>query len=111
MITMVITAVAFALAALIWCANRYFSRSQHGGSGEGALTVQFLIERIETETSSGRHQLRLPRTIRGDLADALAVEQPQGLPVPRTASPAFAADFATPSDDLLQCVLAGLRRL
>lgn len=50
--------VALALVAL-WVRACYWSRSQHGGGGEGALTVRYPVERIEAETSSGgRHRLR-----------------------------------------------------
>ncbi|SEG84615.1 hypothetical protein SAMN02982929_04452 [Saccharopolyspora kobensis] len=56
----VITAVAAVLVAF-FVVHRVFSyRPQHAGGGDGALTVRYLIERVEAETSGGRHRLREP---------------------------------------------------
>lgn len=112
MITVGLLLAVAAVAFATWWACRYFlPRSRHAGGGEGALTVAYLVDQVDAETSGGRHRLREPRTaqLRGDLADALAVEETRVLP--RTAAPAFVGFATAPSDDLLRCVLDGLRRL
>lgn len=69
---------AIALVAFLAIGFVMFSlrdRSQHGGGGAGALTVEILIERIEAETPKpGRHRLRPPLTMKGDLADDLPTQ-------------------------------------
>ncbi|MGW1678478.1 hypothetical protein [Saccharopolyspora sp. NPDC002376] len=69
-------------AGLALWATFYYAPARHAGSGEGALTVAYLVARVEAETRGhGRHRLREPVVMRGDLADALAVEETRRLPV------------------------------
>ncbi|MGW1677706.1 hypothetical protein [Saccharopolyspora sp. NPDC002376] len=66
----------------LW-ATFYFAPARHAG-GEGALTVAYLVARVEAETRGhGRHRLRDPVVLRGDLAD----EETQRLPVVESESP------------------------
>ncbi|PKW19277.1 hypothetical protein [Saccharopolyspora spinosa] len=66
----------------LW-ATFYYAPARHAGSGEGALTVAYLVASVEAETrGGGRHRLREPLVIRGDLADGdeLATEETRMLP-------------------------------
>ncbi|MBB5155465.1 hypothetical protein [Saccharopolyspora phatthalungensis] len=111
MIWGIVLGVAAVAVLVVLVARRYWARPQHGGGGEGALTVPYLVERVEAETSGGgRHQLHETVTIRGDLADALAVQEPRILPLPREL---LSAELWELSRDLrvFHRVLAGVRRL
>ncbi|MER5390944.1 hypothetical protein [Saccharopolyspora sp. NPDC002686] len=85
-----------AAAALSLCCTVYFfsRRPQHAGGGEGALTVRYLIARVEAETSRGRHRLRVP------------VDDHETAEIPRPSLPPEA-----PNPAVLRRILAGLRRL
>jgi hypothetical protein len=113
MITVGIAAGVAAIALLSWWACRYFlTRSQHGGSGEGTLTVQYLAERMEAETNGGgRLQLCEPITIRGDLADALAIEETRLLPLASTGLPTMDQVAFAQHPGALRRVLVGLQNL
>ncbi|RKT86284.1 hypothetical protein SAMN05421805_102180 [Saccharopolyspora antimicrobica] len=69
MITVLIAAAVLAG----WLAARQFGEfGKHAGSGAGALTVQQLLDQADAEDDpGGRHRLREPVVIRGDLADDL----------------------------------------
>ncbi|MBB5159442.1 hypothetical protein [Saccharopolyspora phatthalungensis] len=101
----------------------YYAPARHAGGGEGALTVSYLIARVESETSGGRHRLRErePRTVqlRGDLADALANEKTRILPLVESGLPVTDRESFLLSGDrealarnrgLLRRILAGLDR-
>ncbi|RKT82704.1 hypothetical protein SAMN05421805_104175 [Saccharopolyspora antimicrobica] len=112
MIAVMVAVVALLAMAAAW-ATYYFgssSRPQHAGAGPGTLTVQQLIERLDAEARDGRHRLCEPAPrFRGPSTER-ADEQPRALPAMR-AAPVLAGEFATPTDDVLRCVLDGLRRL
>ncbi|WP_190821880.1 hypothetical protein [Saccharopolyspora pogona] len=112
MITVGIAVGVVAVVLLSWWGCRYFlARPQHGGSGEGALTVEYLVKRIDAETSGGRHQLREPITILGDLADALAVEETRLLPLASTGLPIGDQVALARHPGALRRVLVGLQNL
>ncbi|MFI0464967.1 hypothetical protein ACH347_12890 [Saccharopolyspora sp. 5N102] len=94
-----------AVLLTLWPMYRsYFYRAQHAGSGEGALTVRYLIARIEAETTnSGRHRLRETPAIRGNPAEQLATDADR----PPTAD----HDGFTRHSEILSRILAGLERL
>jgi len=102
--------LAISLGALL-LSPYYLPQAQHAGAGPGALTVWQLIERVESETSGGRHRLRQV-TIRGDLADGdeLATEQTRLLPLAETGLPTSPAQFAR-HPGALRRVLAGLEQI
>ncbi|MDA3644531.1 hypothetical protein LZ318_23140 [Saccharopolyspora indica] len=59
-IPMITATIAAVLVAFFVVHRAYCYRLQHAGGGDGALTVRYLIERVEAETSGGRHCLREP---------------------------------------------------
>ncbi|WP_246025435.1 hypothetical protein [Saccharopolyspora antimicrobica] len=103
--------VALVLAA--WWALRYFAEwGTHGGSGEGALTVEQLLAQAEAEaTTGGRHRLREPLVMRGDLADALAVEETRLLPAVEAGLPLDDPEVMATHRWTLRRALAGLQKL
>lgn len=71
MIVVLIAAAVVVLAGW-WAVRQCGEFGKHAGSGAGALTVQQLLDRAHAEDDSGgRHRLREPVVIRGDLADDL----------------------------------------
>lgn len=94
MFSVVMVAVIAVLIAFFVVLRVYSYRPQHAGGGDGALTVRYLIERVEAETSRGRHCLREPGS--GDRAS----------PAEDAPTSEFALDSA-----MLQRILAGLQRL
>ena len=66
-----------------WAAVSYRGHQRHGRSGDGELTVAYLLDQGETDDASGgRHRLREPVTLTGDLADDIADLQTRILPLP-----------------------------
>ncbi|MBB5156774.1 hypothetical protein [Saccharopolyspora phatthalungensis] len=99
---LVSTGVLVVGALAVW-ATLYYAPARHSGGGQGALTVSYLIARVESETSGGRHRLRErePRTVqlRGDLADDIANEESRILPLVQPGLPvADRASFPLASD-------------
>ncbi|WP_223839729.1 hypothetical protein [Saccharopolyspora pogona] len=105
MIAWIITAGTAAVLLTIWPMYRsYFYRPQHAGSGEGALTVRYLVARINTETTNGgRHRLREPPAGCKDSAETLLVSE--------TRPPTTDHDSFTRRSEILSRILAGLERL
>ncbi|MGI8307781.1 hypothetical protein [Saccharopolyspora hattusasensis] len=82
MIAALIASGLLGVGGLALWATFYYAPAQHAGSGEGALTVAYLVARVEAEARGhGRHRLREPVVMRGDLADALALEETRHLPL------------------------------
>ncbi|KAA5831295.1 hypothetical protein F1721_21405 [Saccharopolyspora hirsuta] len=96
------TIVLAAASLALWASLCFYSRRpQHAGGGDGALTVHYLIARVEAETSgSGRHRLHQPAADRTPTNDGTA----------DTPHPAEADDGWTRNPAVLQRILAGLRR-
>ncbi len=94
-------------------ATFYYAPARHAGGGEGALTVSYLIARVEAETTGGRHRLREPRIVqlRGDLADALADEETRILPLVDTGRPVNNRDAFARHRGMLRRILARLDRI
>ncbi|GAA0516312.1 hypothetical protein GCM10011581_46190 [Saccharopolyspora subtropica] len=113
MITALIAAGLLGVGALALWATFYYVPARHAGGGEGALTVAYLVARVEAETSGGRHRLREPRTVqlRGDLADALAVEETRFLPLVESGLPVDDRHAMAKHPGLLRRVLAKLEDL
>lgn len=71
------------VVGVVLLVSRYVRHGQHGGAGQGALSVRHLVERTETEaSSSGSHTVGAPITMRGDLADDIADLETRILPLP-----------------------------
>ncbi|WP_246868997.1 hypothetical protein [Saccharopolyspora sp. ASAGF58] len=78
------------------------------------MTVAFLVARVEAETTSdGRHWRREPRTvqIRGDLADALAVEETRHPPLVESGLPVDDREAMARHPGMLRRLLAALLQL
>jgi hypothetical protein len=105
-----VCAGAAAVLVVAWWIFHCSYRPQHAGDGEGALTVRHLIERVEAETSSGRHRLREPIKSRGDLADDSTDDETQTFVWPSEVWTANQPECArTPL--VLRRILTGLRYL
>ncbi|MDA3626529.1 hypothetical protein [Saccharopolyspora oryzae] len=79
---LIATAVLGVGGVALW-ATFYFAPARHAG-GEGALTVAYLVARVEAETrGQGRHRLRDPVVLHDNLAD----EATQRIPVVEPESP------------------------
>lgn len=113
MIVVLIAAVTAALVLAGWWAVRHFAEfGKHAGSGEGALTVAQLLDQTDAEDElGGRHRLREPITMRGDLADDLAMVETRLLPPAETGLPLDDLDVMARHPWTLRHVLAGLQRL
>ncbi|MBB5160056.1 hypothetical protein [Saccharopolyspora phatthalungensis] len=106
----------FIFGALAVWATFYYAPARHAGSGQGALTVDYLIARVKAETSGGRHRLRErePRTVQlhGDLSDALANEKTRILPLVESGLPADRESYLPARDrDALARNRGMLRRI
>ncbi|PKW15294.1 hypothetical protein [Saccharopolyspora spinosa] len=102
-----------AVASIALWVTFYYAPARHAGSGEGALTVAYLVARVEAETSSGRHQLREPRIVqlRGDLADELAVEETRHLPLIESGLPVDDREALARHPGMVRRLLAALHNL
>ncbi|MBB5154934.1 hypothetical protein [Saccharopolyspora phatthalungensis] len=111
MIVALIALGGAALAAVSWLLVRYYvEEGKHSGAGEGALTVRHLLDQAAAESARRpRHLLREPVTLRGDLADDLAVVETRFLPLVETGLPLGEADCAC-HPGMLRRVLVGLER-
>ncbi|PKW19858.1 hypothetical protein [Saccharopolyspora spinosa] len=97
----------------VW-ATFYYAPARHAGSGEGALTVAYLVARVEAEARGhGRHRLRESRTVqmRGDLADALALEETRHLPLVETGLPIDDREAMAGHPGMVRRLLAALHNL
>ncbi|MEV0085276.1 hypothetical protein ACWEV3_41075 [Saccharopolyspora sp. NPDC003752] len=95
----------------LW-ATFYYAPARHAGSGEGALTVAYLVARVDAETRGhGRHRLREPVVMRGDLADALAVEETRHLPLIETGLPVDDHEAMQQHPGMVRRLLVALRSL
>ncbi|MBB5153111.1 hypothetical protein [Saccharopolyspora phatthalungensis] len=75
----VVIGVAAVVLTAVWASRYYPARNPRNG----AVSVRELVDRVESEASSGGwHQRRGPVTIRGDLADDLADTQTRILTLP-----------------------------
>ncbi|MGW3470444.1 hypothetical protein ACWDKQ_18745 [Saccharopolyspora sp. NPDC000995] len=113
MIAAWVAAGLLCVGALALSATFYYAPARHAGGGEGALTVAYLVARVDAETRGGRHCLREPRMVqlRGDLADALAVEETRFLPVIESGLPVGDRDALTRHPGMLRRLLDALQRL
>ncbi|MEV6231081.1 hypothetical protein AB0L88_24775 [Saccharopolyspora shandongensis] len=113
MITVLIAAVAVAVALAGLLAVRYFSEfGKHAGGGEGALTVEQLLAQADAEDEpGGRHRLREPVVIRGDLADDLAVVETRLLSRASAGVPFDNPDIMATHRWTLRHLLVGLQNL
>ncbi|MER7009872.1 hypothetical protein ABT324_00390 [Saccharopolyspora sp. NPDC000359] len=112
MIAAAIAAGLLVLGGLALGAMFYFAPARHAGGGEGALTVAYLAARVEAESrSGGRHRLREPVVLRGDLAEALAVEETRLLPLASTGLPTGDEGAFARHPGVLRRVLVGLQNL
>ncbi|MGW5643632.1 hypothetical protein [Saccharopolyspora sp. NPDC003762] len=109
-----VAALLAAVAALAWTVVYPPRRPQHAGAGAGTLTVWQLVERVDTEIDSGgRHRLREPLVIRGDLADGdeLATVETRLLPVVESGLPVDDRDAMARHPGMLRRLLVALQRL
>ncbi|RKT84344.1 hypothetical protein SAMN05421805_103271 [Saccharopolyspora antimicrobica] len=93
-IPMITATIAAVLVAFLVVHRVCSYRPQHAGGGDGALTVRYLIERVEAETSGGRHRLHEPDS--GGRGSPDEAEQTSGF---------------SRNTEVFQRVLAGLQRL
>ncbi|MGW1680572.1 hypothetical protein [Saccharopolyspora sp. NPDC002376] len=110
---MLIAAAAVALVLTGWWAARYLAeQGKHAGAGEGALTVEQLLAEADAEDEpGGRHRLREPLVMRGDLADDLAVVETRLLPPAEAGLPFDDAEFMASHRWTLRHLLVGLQNL
>ncbi|MEV5538463.1 hypothetical protein AB0L13_16530 [Saccharopolyspora shandongensis] len=100
------------VGVLALCVMFYYAPARHAGSGDGALTVAYLVARVDAETRGhGRHRLREPVVMRGDLADALAVEETRHLPLIETGLPVDDREAMQRHPGMVRRLLAALRDL
>ncbi|MER7014581.1 hypothetical protein ABT324_24415 [Saccharopolyspora sp. NPDC000359] len=114
MITALIAGGLAALALVTWWAVRYFAEwGKHAGAGEGALTVGQLLTQAEAEAATGgRHRLREPLVMRGDLADAVAaLEETRLLPRAEAGHPFDDFEYMATHRWTLRHALIGLQKL
>ncbi|MGW1679405.1 hypothetical protein [Saccharopolyspora sp. NPDC002376] len=113
MITVLIAAVTVALVlAALWAVRQFGEFGKHASSGEGALTVQQLLAQADAEDEpGGRHRLREPVVIRGDLADDLAVVETRLLSRAAAGLPFDDPDIMATHRWTLRHLLVGLQNL
>ncbi|MGI8309310.1 hypothetical protein [Saccharopolyspora hattusasensis] len=112
MIAAVVASGLLGVGGLAVWATFYYAPAQHAGSGEGALTVAYLVARVEAETRGhGRHRLREPVVMRGDLADALALEETRHLPLVESGLPVDDREAMARHPGMLRRLLAALQSL
>ncbi|MEV0701670.1 hypothetical protein AB0I53_27670 [Saccharopolyspora sp. NPDC050389] len=77
----ILASVAVLALVAWWLARNVAERGKHAGAGEGALLVQHLLDQADAEDEpGGRHRLREPVVMHGDLPDELAVLETRLLP-------------------------------
>ncbi|MEV6226829.1 hypothetical protein AB0L88_02910 [Saccharopolyspora shandongensis] len=113
---MVLVGVLAGVAALVfvaWLALRYFAEfGKHAGGSEGALTVEQLLAQADAEDGpGGRHRLREPLVIRGDLADDLAVVETRLLSRAVAGLPFDDPDIMATHRWTLRHLLVGLQKI
>ncbi|MGI8310743.1 hypothetical protein [Saccharopolyspora hattusasensis] len=111
---MIIWGCAIGLAAVasiaLW-ATFYYAPARHAGGGEGALTVAYLLARVEAEARGhGRHRLR-EVTIRGDLAEDLAAVETRLLPLVESGLPVDDREAMARHPGMLRRLLFALQTL
>ncbi|MGI8307796.1 hypothetical protein [Saccharopolyspora hattusasensis] len=114
MIAAMVASGLLGVGGLALWATFYYAPARHAGSGAGALTVAYLVARVEAEARGhGRHQLREPRTVqmRGDLADALALEETRHLPLIESGLPVDDREAMARHPGMLRRLLAALQSL
>ncbi|MEV5543135.1 hypothetical protein AB0L13_40570 [Saccharopolyspora shandongensis] len=102
-----------AVVFVVWLALRYFAEfGKHSSGGDGALTVEELLAQADAEDEpGGRHRLREPLVLRGDLADALAVVETRLLPRAEAGLPFDDPEFMASHRWTLRHLYAGLQKL
>ncbi|QIZ36586.1 hypothetical protein [Saccharopolyspora sp. ASAGF58] len=114
MIAALVASGLLGVGGLALWATFYYAPARHAGSGEGALTVAYLVARVDAETrGNGRHRLREPRTVqmRGDLAEALAVEETRHLPLVESGLPVDDREAMARHPGMLRRLVAALLQL
>ncbi|GAA0532983.1 hypothetical protein GCM10011581_17790 [Saccharopolyspora subtropica] len=110
MIAALIAVAALGVGGVALWAMVSYAPARHAGGGEGAVTVAYLVARVEAETSGGRHRLREPRTmqLRGDLTDD---EETRILPLVESGIPVDNSEAMSRHPGLLRRILAKLETL
>ncbi|WP_190812666.1 hypothetical protein [Saccharopolyspora pogona] len=110
MIAALVAMCLLGVGGLALWATFYYAPARHAGGGEGALTVSYLVARVEAETSGGRHRLRKV-TIRGDLDEDLAAVETRHLPLVESGLPVDDREAMARHPGMLRRLLAALEGL